>query len=122
MIQTQIYLNVANNSGAWKLMCIQILRASNWLYAHIGDVIIVVVKETISNMPLTKSRVIRAIVICIYKKLKHKNGTSVQLDNNVVIVINQEGNPRGTCVFGPIAQELWESNFMKIVSLVLEIL
>jgi large subunit ribosomal protein L14 len=57
-------------------------------------------------MPLTKLRVIRAIVICIYKKLKHKNGTSVQLDNNVVIVINQEGNPRGTCVFGPIAQEL----------------
>jgi large subunit ribosomal protein L14 len=87
-------------------MCIQILGASNRLYAHIGDVIIVVVKKTIPNMSLTKSGVIRAIIICIYKELKLKNGMSVHLDNNVVIVINQEGNARGTCVFDPIAQEL----------------
>jgi large subunit ribosomal protein L14 len=102
MIQIQTYLNVVDNSGARKLMCIRILGASNRKYAHIGDVIIVVVKEAILNMPLKKS----AVVVRTCKELKCKNGTSVQFDDNVVIIINQEGNPKGTHVFGPVAREL----------------
>ncbi|KAH9547650.1 hypothetical protein CY35_11G045700 [Sphagnum magellanicum] len=86
MIQNQIYLNAANN----------ILRASNPKYAHIGDVIIVVVKEAIPNIPLKKLEVVKAIVVCICKEFKHKNGTSVQFDDNAIIVINEEGNPKGT--------------------------
>jgi len=122
MIQTQTYLNVADNSGARKLMCIRVLGASNWKYAHIGDVIIVVVKEAIPNMPLKKSEVVRAVVVRTCKELQRKNGTSVQFDDNAAVIINQEGNPKGTRVFGPIARELRESNFTKIVSLAPEVL
>ncbi|KAH8952584.1 hypothetical protein BDL97_09G092100, partial [Sphagnum fallax] len=99
-----------------------VLRASNWKYAHIGDIIIAVVKEVISNMPLQKSEVIRAVVLCTCKELEHKNGKSVQFDDNVVVVINQEGKPKGTHIFSPIAQELQESNFTKIVLLAPKVL
>lgn len=122
MIQPQTYLNVADNSGARKLMCIQILGASNRKYAHIGDVIIAVVKEAVPNMPLKKSEIVRAIVVRTCKELKRKNGTIIQFDDNAAVVINQEGNPKGTRVFGPVARELRESNFTKIVSLAPEVL
>ncbi len=107
MIQTQIYLNLIDNDGVQKLMCIWILGASNWKYAHIGEVIITMVKEASPNMPLQNLEVVRAIVVCICKTFKHKNGTTMQFDDNVAIVINQEGNHKGTRVFGPVAQELW---------------
>nr|YP_010188826.1 ribosomal protein L14 [Callicladium imponens]QZJ47629.1 ribosomal protein L14 [Callicladium imponens] len=122
MIQPQTYLNVADNSGARKLMCIQILGASNRKYAHIGDVIIAVIKEAVPNMPLKKSEIVRAVVVRTCKELKRKNGTIVQFDDNAAVVINQEGNPKGTRVFGPVARELRESNFTKIVSLAPEVL
>jgi large subunit ribosomal protein L14 len=122
MIQPQTYLNVADNSGARKLMCIQILGASNRKYAHIGDIIIAVVKEAVPNMPLKKSEIVRAVVVRTCKELKRKNGTIIQFDDNAAVVINQEGNPRGTRVFGPVARELRESNFTKIVSLAPEVL
>nr|YP_010380159.1 ribosomal protein L14 [Vesicularia montagnei]UDH58404.1 ribosomal protein L14 [Vesicularia montagnei] len=122
MIQPQTYLNVADNSGARKLMCIQILGANNRKYAHIGDVIIAVVKEAVPNMPLKKSEIVRAVVVRTCKELKRKNGTVIQFDDNAAVVINQEGNPKGTRVFGPVARELRESNFTKIVSLAPEVL
>nr|YP_009732898.1 ribosomal protein L14 [Diphyscium foliosum]YP_009912437.1 ribosomal protein L14 [Bartramia pomiformis]YP_010045288.1 ribosomal protein L14 [Mnium marginatum]QWZ47616.1 ribosomal protein L14 [Plagiomnium acutum]BDN79725.1 ribosomal protein L14 [Ditrichum rhynchostegium]BDZ75677.1 ribosomal protein L14 [Timmiella anomala]QHU77240.1 ribosomal protein L14 [Diphyscium foliosum]QLJ53719.1 ribosomal protein L14 [Bartramia pomiformis] len=122
MIQPQTYLNVADNSGARKLMCIQILGASNRKYAHIGDIIIAVVKEAVPNMPLKKSEIVRAVVVRTCKELKRKNGTIIQFDDNAAVVINQEGNPKGTRVFGPVARELRESNFTKIVSLAPEVL
>lgn len=122
MIQPQTYLNVADNSGARKLMCIQILGASNRKYAHIGDVIIAVVKEAVPNMPLKKSEIVRAVIVRTCKELKRKNGTIIQFDDNAAVVINQEGNPKGTRVFGPVARELRESNFTKIVSLAPEVL
>nr|YP_010004138.1 ribosomal protein L14 [Myurella julacea]QNR01259.1 ribosomal protein L14 [Myurella julacea] len=122
MIQPQTYLNVADNSGARKLMCIQILGASNRKYAHIGDVIIAVVKEAVPNMPLKKSEIVRAVVVRTCKELKRKNGTIIQFDDNAAVVINQEGNPKGTRVFGPVARELRGSNFTKIVSLAPEVL
>ncbi len=122
MIQPQTYLNVADNSGARKLMCIQILGASNRKYAHIGDIIIAVVKEAIPNMPLKKSEIVRAVIVRTCKELKRKNGTIIQFDDNAAVVINQEGNPKGTRVFGPVARELREYNFTKIVSLAPEVL
>nr|YP_010139949.1 ribosomal protein L14 [Rhodobryum laxelimbatum]QQK56248.1 ribosomal protein L14 [Rhodobryum laxelimbatum] len=122
MIQPQTYLNVADNSGARKLMCIQILGASNRKYAHIGDIIIAVVKEAVPNMPLKKSEIVRAVVVRTCKELKRKNGTIIQFDDNAAVVVNQEGNPKGTRVFGPVARELRESNFTKIVSLAPEVL
>jgi len=122
MIQPQTYLNVADNSGARKLMCIQILGASNRKYAHIGDIIIAVVKEAVPNMPLKKSEIVRAVVVRTCKELKRKNATIIQFDDNAAVVINQEGNPKGTRVFGPVARELREYNFTKIVSLAPEVL
>jgi large subunit ribosomal protein L14 len=118
MIHTQTYLNVADNIGAQKLMCIRVLGASNRKYAHIGDVIIAMVKEVIPNMPLKKSEVVRAVVVRTCKELKRKNGMSVQFHDNAAIIINQEG----TRVFGLVARELRESDFTKIVSLAPKVL
>lgn len=122
MIQPQSYLNVADNSGARKLMCIRILKSSNRKYAYIGDTIIAVVKEAIPNMPLKKSEVVRAVIVRTCKEFKRKNGMILRFDDNAAVVINQEGNPRGTRVFGPVARELRELNFTKIVSLAPEVL
>lgn len=122
MIQPQTYLNVADNSGARKLMCIQILGTSNRKYAHIGDIIIAVVKEAVPNMPLKKSEIVRAVVVRTCKELKRKNGTIIQFDDNAAVIINQEGNPKGTRVFGPVARELRDYHFTKIVSLAPEVL
>lgn len=122
MIQPQTYLNVADNSGAKKPMCIRILKASNRKYANIGNVIVAVVKEAVSNMPLRKSEIVRAVVVRTCKELKRDNGMIIQFDDNAAVVINQEGNPKGTRVFGPVARESREFNFTKIVSLAPEVL
>nr|YP_009974156.1 ribosomal protein L14 [Marattia laxa]QNH94044.1 ribosomal protein L14 [Marattia laxa] len=122
MIQPQSYLNVADNSGARKLMCIRVLGTSDREYADTGDVIIAVVKEAVPNMPLKKSEVVRAVVVRTCKELKRDNGMRIRFDDNAAVVINQEGNPRGTRVFGPIARELREYNFTKIISLAPEVL
>ena len=122
MIQTQSYLNVADNSGAKKLLCIRVLGGNNRKYANIGDVIVGVVKEAIPNMPLKKSDVVRAVVVRTCKGLRRKNGMTIRFDDNAAVVINKEGNPRGTRVFGPIGGELRDRNFNKIVSLAPEVL
>lgn len=122
MIQPQSYLNVADNSGARKLMCIQVLGTSNSRYASTGDTIIAVIKEAIPNMPLKRSEVVRAVVVRTRKEMKRENGMILRFDDNAAVVINQEGNPRGTRVFGPVARELREYKFAKIVSLAPEVL
>nr|YP_009033826.1 ribosomal protein L14 [Mesotaenium endlicherianum]AHZ11209.1 ribosomal protein L14 [Mesotaenium endlicherianum] len=122
MIQPQSYLNVADNSGARKLMCIRVLGSSNCKYARIGDMVIAVVKEAVPNMPLKKSEVVRAVVVRTCSALKRDNGSILRFDDNAAVVVNQEGNPRGTRVFGPVARELRECNFTKIVSLAPEVL
>nr|YP_010589213.1 ribosomal protein L14 [Isoetes australis]WAB47972.1 ribosomal protein L14 [Isoetes australis] len=122
MIQPRTYLNVADNSGARKLMCIRILGASNRKYANIGDVIIAVVGEAVPNMPLKKSGIVRAAVVRTRKELKRDNGMIIRFDDNAAVVINKEGNPKGTRVFGPIARELREFDFTQIVSLAPEVL
>jgi len=121
MIQPQSYLSVADNSGARKLMCIQVL-GDNRQYASIGDIIVAVVKDAIPNMPLKKSDVVRAVVVRTRKGLRRENGMSIRFDDNAAVVINKEGSPRGTRVFGPIARELRDRNFTKIVSLAPEVL
>jgi ribosomal protein L14, bacterial/organelle len=122
MIQSQSYLNVADNSGARKLMCIRVLGSSNRKYANIGDMIIAVVKEAVPNMPLKRSEVVRAVIVRTRKGLKRDNGMILRFDDNAAVVINIEGNPRGTRVFGPVARELRKLNFTKIVSLAPEVL
>nr|YP_009295938.1 ribosomal protein L14 [Schimmelmannia schousboei]AOM64873.1 ribosomal protein L14 [Schimmelmannia schousboei] len=121
MIQTQSYLNVADNSGARKLMCIRVLGSSNPSYAKIGDVIIGVVKDASPNMPIKKSDVVRAVIVRTKKTLRRYDGMSIRFDDNAAVIINQENNPRGTRVFGPIARELRDKNFAKIISLAPEV-
>jgi large subunit ribosomal protein L14 len=122
MIQPQSYLNVADNTGARKIMCIQLLGGNSGKYASIGDIIIAVVKDAIPNMPLKKSDVVRAVIVRTVKGIRRENGMSIRFDDNAAVIINKEGNPRGTRIFGPIARELRDRNFTKIVSLAPEVL
>jgi large subunit ribosomal protein L14 len=122
MIQPQSYLNVADNSGARQLMCIRVLGSSNGRYAHIGDTIIAVVKDTVPDMPLKKSEIVRAVIVRTRKAVKRTDGMLIRFDDNAAVVINQDGNPRGTRVFGPVAKELRDFIFTKILSLAPEVL
>nr|YP_009160623.1 ribosomal protein L14 [Sciaphila densiflora]AKR17953.1 ribosomal protein L14 [Sciaphila densiflora] len=122
MIQPQTFLNVADNSGAQKLMCIRVIGDSNKRYAHIGDAIVAIIKEATPNMPLERSEIIRAVIVRTCKELKRENGMIIRYDDNAAIVIDQERNLKGTRVFGAIAQELRQLNFTKIVSLAPEVL
>lgn len=121
MIQQETYLNVADNSGARKLMCIRVL-GGNRRYAGVGDVVIAVVKDALPNMAVKKSDVVRAVIVRTKKSLCRESGMSIRFDDNAAVIINAEGNPRGTRVFGPVARELRDKNFMKIISLAPEVL
>jgi large subunit ribosomal protein L14 len=118
MIQTLSWLNVADNSGAKKLMCIRVLGRK---HGSIGDVIIAVVKDALPNMATKKSDVVRAVIVRTSKEIKRENGLVIRFDDNAAVIVNKEGNPRGTRVFGPIARELRDKNFTKIVSLAPEV-
>lgn len=120
MIQAQTYLNVADNSGAKKIMCIKVL-GTNRRYANIGDVIIGVVKDASPNMPVKRADVVRAVVMRTKKTIRRNDGMSIRFDDNAAVIINKENNPRGTRVFGPIARELRDKEFTKIVSLAPEV-
>ena len=115
MIQNQTYLKVADNSGAKEIMCIRIL-GGNRKYATIGDVIIGVVKDAIPNMPIKRSDVVRAVIMRTKNTIRRKDGMSIRFDDNAAVIINKENNPRGTRVFGPVARELRDKNFTKIIS------
>jgi large subunit ribosomal protein L14 len=121
MIQPQSYLNVADNSGARKLMCIRVLGGNQKQFANIGDVIIGVVKDAIPNMALKKSDIVQAVIVRSCKGLRRDNGMTIRFDDNAAVIINKEKNPRGTRVFGPVARELRDRNFTKIVSLAPEV-
>ncbi|MDX2240795.1 MAG: 50S ribosomal protein L14 [Leptolyngbyaceae cyanobacterium bins.302] len=122
MIQAQTYLNVADNSGARKLMCIRVLGGGNRRYAGIGDIIVAVVKDAIPNMGVKKSDVVTAVVVRTRKTLRRESGMSIRFDDNAAVIINKDKNPRGTRVFGPVARELRDKEFTKIVSLAPEVL
>nr|YP_010274588.1 ribosomal protein L14 [Wisteria frutescens]UJT97184.1 ribosomal protein L14 [Wisteria frutescens] len=122
MIQPQTYLNVADNSGARKLMCIRIIGASNRRYAYIGDIVVAVIKEAVPNTPLERSEVVRAVIVRTRKAFKRSNGIIIQYDDNAAVIIDKDRNPKGTRIFSAIARELRQLNFTKIVSLAPEVL
>nr|AYP33290.1 ribosomal protein L14 [Goeppertia roseopicta] len=121
MIQPRTLLNVADNSGARELMCIRIIGAGNRQYAKIGNVIVAVIKKTVPHMPLERSEVIRAVIVRTCKELKRNDGMIIQYNDNAAVVIDKEGNPKGTRVFGAIAWELRQLNFTKIIALAPEV-
>ena len=121
MIQSQTYLKVADNTGAKKLMCIRVLGGNQKQSATIGDIIVAVVKDAIPNMPFKKADIVQAVIVRTKKELKRQNGSFIRFDENAAVIINKDGNPRGTRVFGPIARELRDKNFTKIISLAPEV-
>ena len=121
MIYPQTILTVADNTGAKKVMCIRIL-GGNKKYAEIGDTIIAVVKEAIPNMPIKRSDVVKAIIVRTKKTIRRKDGMYIRFDDNAAVLVNMEDNPIGTRVFGPVAREIRDKSFSKIVSLAPEVL
>lgn len=121
MIQPRTMLRVADNTGARKVMCIRVLGSSNRRYAGIGDVIVGVVKEAAPNMTVKKSEIVYGVIVRTRKPLRRADGSYVVFDDNALVVITKERNPRGTRVFGPVARELREKEFMKIISLAPEV-
>jgi large subunit ribosomal protein L14 len=121
MIYPQTMLTVADNTGAKKIMCIRVL-GGNKKYAKIGDMIIGVVKEAIPNMPIKRSDIVRAIVVRTKKSIRRQDGMYIRFDDNAAVIVNTESNPRGTRVFGPVAREIRDKNYSKIVSLAPEVL
>lgn len=122
MIQAETKLLAADNSGAKKLYCIRVLGGSRRRYAGIGDTIIVSVKEAIPNAKVKKGDVMRAVVVRTKKELRRPDGSYIRFDDNSAVLINQQGEPIGTRIFGPVARELRAKRFMKIISLAPEVL
>ncbi len=122
MIQQETLLNVADNSGARKLMCLRVIGKGNCRYGFIGDVIVAVVKDALPNMPIKKSDVVRAVIVRTRQPVHRDSGMTIRFDDNAAVIINNDGNPRGTRVFGPVARELRDKNYTKIVSLAPEVI
>ncbi len=117
MIQAETMLNVADNSGAKKVQCIKIIGGSKRKYATIGDVIVISVKEALPNSNVKKKEICHAVIVRAKKEIRRKDGSYIKFDNNAVVLIDNQNNPRGTRIFGPVARELREKDFMKIISL-----
>jgi large subunit ribosomal protein L14 len=122
MIQQQSRLKVADNSGAKEIMCIRVAKGSHHKYAGVGDVITASVKVAAPGMPVKKGEVVKAVVVRTRKKIKRPDGSYIRFDENAAVLINEQMNPRGTRIFGPVARELRDRDFMKIVSLAPEVL
>lgn len=122
MIQTQSTLNVADNSGARKLMCIKVLGDSKRRYASIGDLISCSVRTAIPGGNVKKGEVVQAVIVRTKKEIRRRDGSYIRFDENAAVIINKEQEPVGTRIFGPIARELREKNYMRIVSLAPEVL
>ncbi|MCI5138520.1 MAG: 50S ribosomal protein L14 [Candidatus Electrothrix sp. AR1] len=122
MIQTETLLNVADNSGAKKVLCIRVLGGSKRRYASIGDVIVVTVKEAIPHAKVKKGDVLDAVVVRTSKAISRPEDTSVRFDDNAAVLLSGNGEPIGTRIFGPVARELRSLGFMKIISLAPEVL
>lgn len=122
MIQQESRLMVADNTGAKQILCIRVLGSSNKKFAAVGDVIVATVKDATPNMAVKKSEVVKAVVVRTKADIKRNDGSVIRFDENAAVIINKDGNPRGTRVFGPVARELRDKNFMKIVSLAPEVI
>ncbi len=122
MIQEESNLVVADNSGAKKVRCIKVLGGSNRRYASVGDLIVVTVKAALPNAGVKKGEVSKAVIVRTKKEVRRKDGTYIRFDENAAVLLNQQGEPRGTRIFGPVARELRDKKFMKIISLAPEVL
>jgi len=122
MIQAESNLDVADNSGARRVQCIKVLGGSKRKYASVGDVIVVTVKEAIPRGRVKKGEVLQAVVVRTAKDIHRKDGTSIRFDNNAAVLINKQGEPIGTRIFGPVTRELRAKRYMKIISLAPEVL
>ncbi len=122
MVQTQSILNVADNSGARKVMVIKVLGASKRRYARIGDLVVCSVKTAIPGGTVKKGDVVRAVLVRSKKEYRRKDGSYIRFDENAAVLLNNDSEPIGTRIFGPIARELRERNFMRIISLAPEVL
>ncbi len=122
MIQNYTRLRVADNTGAREIMCIRVKGGSRRRYAGIGDVIVATVKQAIPNSGVKKGEVVRAVVVRTTKPTRRPDGSSIRFDDNAAVLITDQNNPRGTRIFGPVARELREKQFMKIISLAPEVL
>jgi large subunit ribosomal protein L14 len=122
MIQQETRLKVADNSGARELLCIRVMGGHYRRYASVGDVITAAVKSAQPNGQVKKGEVVKAVVVRVAKEYRRADGSNIRFDDNAAVIINNQNNPRGTRIFGPVARELRERNFMKIVSLAPEVL
>ena len=122
MIQAETKLKVADNSGAKLLLCIKVLGGSKRRYASVGDIVIVSVKEALPNSKVNKGSVMRAVIVRTIKEINRADGSHIKFDDNSAVLINQQNEPIGTRIFGPVARELRAKRFMKIISLAPEVL
>ena len=122
MIQQETYLDVADNSGARRIQCIRVLGTGQQFVGGVGDVIVASVKDAIPQGQVKKGDVVRAVVVRTKKEINRKDGSSIRFDSNAAVLVNPQNEPRGTRVFGPVARELREKRFMRIVSLAPEVL
>ena len=122
MIQTESVLDVADNSGAKKLKCIKVLGGSKRRYASVGDLVVCSVREVAPNGKVKKGEVMRAVIVRTAKELRRADGTYIRFDDNSAVLVNPQGEPIGTRIFGPVARELRARNYMRIVSLAPEVL
>ena len=122
MIQQQSYLKVADNTGAKELMCIRVLGGSGRRYANIGDVVVASVKKAAPGGVVKKGDVVKAVVVRTAKGLRRNDGTYIRFDDNAAVIIREDKTPRGTRIFGPVARELREKDYLKILSLAPEVL
>lgn len=122
MIQEESNLVVADNSGAKKVRCIRVLGGHGKKYASLGDVIVVAVKSAIPNAAVKKGTVQKAVIVRTKKEVRRKDGSYIRFDENAAVILNDKGEPRGTRIFGPVARELREKSYMKIVSLAPEVI
>ena len=122
MIQQESVLKVADNSGAKMVKCIKVLGGTRRRYASVGDIITVSVKEALPNGPIKKGNKLKGIIVRVKKEYRRKDGSYIKFDDNAVVIIDANNNPKGTRVFGPVARELRDKDYMKIVSLAPEVL
>jgi large subunit ribosomal protein L14 len=122
MIQMSSYLNVADNSGAKRVQCIKVLGGSRRKNASVGDIVVVAVKDALPNAAIKKGTVERAVIVRTKKEYKRPDGTYIRFDDNACVIIDPSSNPKGKRIFGPVARELRDKDFMKIVSLAPEVI
>lgn len=122
MIQAETRLNVADNTGARELLCIRVMGGSFRRYAQVGDIIMAAVKEATPGGVVKKGDVVKAVVVRTVKEIKRPDGSYIKFDENAAVIINEQKNPKGTRIFGPVARELRDRDFMKIISLAPEVL